>query len=257
MATKIRARIAALAALTRRTAREPRLLQIPDIFGRAYTLDLDRMRLIPPLSGGSPEGDEGGEGAGEAGEGAAAEGGGDGAAAGDDGGHDADHYRKQLREYERTSKRRTAAKDAEIERLKSALAEREDADKTEHERALEQARQEARDEVLSQAEKERRSDRLEVAVARQAAKTFADVDDALLHVERGIAAGDIDADDIFDDQGKVQTDALKTALEELLERKPHLAATTGPGSSDAGRGGGQKGLEDMSVEDHVKRVQRK
>jgi hypothetical protein len=59
----------------------------------------------------------------------------------------------------------------------------------------------------------------------------------------------------------VQTDALKTALEDLLQRKPHLQAANGDGrrgkgDPDAGKGaGGSKSMEDMTVEEHLKRKQ--
>lgn len=146
-------------------------------------------------------------------------------------------WKAMSRKHEREAKKLRR----EREEFQRKLAEREDAEKTEHQKAIEKARAEAKAEALSEAEKERRNDRLEVAVARAAAKTFADVDDALLHVQRGITVGDIDPDDIFDDQGKVQADALRSALDELLERKPHLAATGRPsGSSDAGKGSGGK-----------------
>lgn len=157
-------------------------------------------------------------------------------------------WKAEARKHERRAKQERKAR----EDLERRLKELEDKDKSDQEKAIEQARKEAREEVLSEAETERRNDRLEVAVARHAAKTFADVDDALLHIQRDIASGEIDPDDIFDDKGKVQTDALKAALDDLLERKPHLKADAGSGrpggSSDAGRGGGTQ----MSREDAVK-----
>ena len=157
----------------------------------------------------------------------------------------------------RKHERRAKAEKKRADELATAQQERENATKSEHERAIEAAKAQAKAEALSEAQQERRNDRLEVAVTRAAAKTFADTDDALLHVQRGITAGDIDADDIFDSEGKVQTDALQTALSELLERKPHLAANgtgRGGGSTDAGKGsGGGKGLEDMSIEEHAQR----
>ena len=58
----------------------------------------------------------------------------------------------------------------------------------------------------------------------------------------------------------MQTDALKDALEDLLKRNPHLAAgasTRDTGDSDRGKGKGKgSSLEEMSVEDHVKRQSR-
>lgn len=142
------------------------------------------------------------------------------------------HSRKHERDFKKTAKENEDLR-AEIEQLRSGQ-------QTDQEKALEQARKEAREQALTEAQQERRNDRLEVAVARHAAHSFADLDDALLHVQRGITAGDIDADDIFDEQGQVQTEALKSALDEILERKPHLKADPNgsrpTGTADAGRG---------------------
>lgn len=165
-----------------------------------------------------------------------------------------DDWKAHARKHEREAKKARKERD-ELERK---LKERDDANKSEQEKAIEKAREEARTEALTASQKERRNDRLEVAVTRNAAKTFADVDDALVHVQRAIAAGDIDEDDIFDSEGKVQTEALKTALDELLERKPHLKATPGrvAGDADAGRGSGSgKSADDMSTDEHLKAVQ--
>lgn len=160
-------------------------------------------------------------------------------------------WKAESRKHERRAKQERKARDEAEAKLRA----REDADKTDQEKAIEDARKAAREEALSEAERERRNDRLEVAVARAAARTFADVDDALLHVQRGISAGEIDPDDIFDDKGKVQTEALKSALDELLERKPHLKADAGQGgaagSPDTGRGGSGTPVDDMSVEQHL------
>jgi hypothetical protein len=57
---------------------------------------------------------------------------------------------------------------------------------------------------------------------------------------------------------KVQTSALKTALDDILERKPHLKASPGrpAGDGDGGKGDGAAGdADDMSVDEHLKRVQ--
>lgn len=164
-------------------------------------------------------------------------------------------WKAMARKHEREAKRLRKEREAQEAKLK----EREEAEQTEHEKAIAKAREEAKTEALTEAQQERRKDRLEVAVTRISAKSFADPEDALLHVERAIAAGDIDADDIFNDEGKVQTDALKTALNELLERKPHLKAAPGQlaGDGDGGKGSGAKDPESLSVEDHLKHIQRR
>lgn len=150
-----------------------------------------------------------------------------------------------------------------IEALEKEAKDRENADKSEQEKAVEAAREEGRTAAQTEAEKERRKDRLEAAVHRHAAKgitigegdeakdyRFADPEDALLNLQRG------DTDDLFDDEGKVNTDALTDALREQLERKPYLRA--GDPSKPSGDADTRKGesadtdLESMTPEDHAK-----
>jgi hypothetical protein len=187
--------------------------------------------------------------------------------AGDD--DDKTDWKAMARKHERREK----ALKAERDELAGKLKEREDAKKSEHEKALEAARKEAREEALTESEKERRSDRLEVAVTRIAARgvklgdddkvtKFADPEDALVFIERAIAKGDIAGDDIFDDKHKVDSDAVTDELVALLKRKPRLAAGATnddepAGDVDAGRGGRRKDPDDMSVEDHLKKVQKR
>lgn len=163
-------------------------------------------------------------------------------------------WKRESRKHERRAKQEREAREAAEKRLKDL----EDADKSEQDKALEKAREDAKLEALTEVEKERRDERLDLAVTRAAARTFADTEDALLNIRREIAAGELP--DIFDDEGKVQTDALKEALEDLLERKPHLAAGGAPGNPgdpDRGKGkGAGASLEEMGVEDHLKRKQR-
>jgi len=180
-------------------------------------------------------------------------------------------WKAESRKHEKRAKQERKDREA----LEARLRELEDAGKDEKEKAIEQARREGRDEALTEAQKERRADRLEVSVTRLAAKgvkvgdgddaetvRFADPEDALLIVEREIARGDLDEDEIFDREGKVQTDALTTALANLLERKPHLRADAagggGPrpsGDADAGKGKGPKAEDDLSVDEHLAAVQ--
>jgi len=158
-------------------------------------------------------------------------------------------WKRESRKHERRAKE-AAKKLAEYE---AKLAEVDEANKTEQEKAIEKARQEAAEEAMKAAAVELRAERLSAAIAREAAKDFADVDDAIRLL-------DTEDDDLFDDDGKVQTDSLKSALADLLERKPHLKADAGRptgGSSDAGKGGsGAPSLEEMSVEDHLKAIRR-
>lgn len=140
---------------------------------------------------------------------------------------------------------KTRAKKAEREAKEKAeaLSKFEDANKSETEKAIEKARKEARKEAETEFEKERRSDRLAVAVAGHA-RELADVDDVVLNLERGETA------ELFDDEGKVKADALRSALDDLTKRKPHLkAAGAGKpqGSADGGEGegGGGKSFNDL------------
>lgn len=173
----------------------------------------------------------------------------------------------------KSRKNETRAKKAERERdeLRETLKKREEDNQTEQEKAIAKAREEARTEALTEAEKERRGDRLEVGVTRLAAKgitvgegekakqvRFLDADDALLRVERGISRGTIDGEDIYDEEGKVKTDALTEALVEIATANPHLVGEgTRPkpgGDPDTGKGDpADSDLESLSPEDHAKR----
>lgn len=179
-----------------------------------------------------------------------------------------DDWQVKARKHERALKRERKAREA----AEAKLQERETADLSEQEQAIERAKQEARDEAKAEGEKERRGDRLENASMRLAAKgfeigegddaqtvRFADPDDALIYVERAIRSGDVDEDDIFDSEGKVQQDALKDALADILASKPHLRADGKDNGKPKGSADTRKGdkastdLESMTPEDHARR----
>jgi hypothetical protein len=106
----------------------------------------------------------------------------------------------------------------EAQGARERLDKIEQANKSESEKAIDKARKEARKEAETEFEKERRSDRLGVAVAKHA-RELADVDDVVLNLEQG------DLDELFDDEGKVNADALKAVLDKRSsKRKPHLKA---------------------------------
>lgn len=198
----------------------------------------------------------------------------------------AEEYRTQLRQYERSAKRASVKDKKEIEKLRTDLKKREDADKSEQEKAVEAAREAGATEARNEALKDRRADRLEAASVRMASKgveietkdgdgdetkktrvKFADPDDALVHLERAIGRGEIDADTVFDENSRVKDGELTELLVELLEKKPHLRESSSEkeegksaGDADAGKGAGQdeggKKLEEMSVEDHLNRITR-
>ena len=160
---------------------------------------------------------------------------------------DRPNWESEARKHERRAKQ-TAKRVAELE---SQLKEREDADKSEHEKALEQARKEAADAAKAEALSEVKAERLSAAIARLAAGRFAKVE----HAERLL---DVDSDDIFDDEGKVQTEALKSALDTLLEENPNLAATPSKpsGDADGGKGKASTPLSEMGPEAHFQQIRR-
>lgn len=195
---------------------------------------------------------------------------------------------REMRKWEARSK-------ANIKRAEAAeakLKERETADQTEHEKAVAAARAEGEKTASEKADKERRADRLEASTLRLAAKgikvtvtedgeekvrtlRFADPDDAHANIERLIRRGDLDEEDIYDDQGKIRNDGLTTALTDLLADKPHLAASDSngqqqgtpaakvAGSADGGKGasgaskGGNAGFADLTVEQQYERIRQK
>lgn len=159
-------------------------------------------------------------------------------------------WKNQARRHEREAK---AARER-AEAAEARVKELEAAGQTEHEKALAQAREEAAAEARQEVTDKVRDKLLKAEIKALAAGTFADPDDAHRLL-------DLEDDDIFNDDGDIQTDALKSALEDLLERKPHLKATPPnggkpAGDADAGKGKGAKDLESQSVEDHLKRIQK-
>lgn len=92
----------------------------------------------------------------------------------------------------------------------------------------EEIRRRAREEALAEAARERVTDRIEALAARR----FADPEDAVAILLRSR-----DADDFLDGT-KVDADAIRAALEDLAEAKPHLLAKpeVSNGRFDTGRG---------------------
>jgi hypothetical protein len=242
-------------------------------------LDLLRWRLrmlrlaltLKPIAGaeeGEGEGEskagEGKEGAGGAGgsgegEGSGGEGEGEGEGVTKD-----DDWQTKARKHERAAKAERKKREEAERRLK----EKDDEDKTEQEKAVEKAREEGKTAAATEAEKDRRHDRLEAKCATIAARgiklgegddektvKFADPDDAQVYIERAIREGDVDEDDIFDGEGKVNADALTDALADLLKSKPHLQAGDGktpPGNADTRKGGTQGNSPDEVADEYLK-----
>jgi hypothetical protein len=186
-------------------------------------------------------------------------------------------WKREARKHERRAKK-TQAELAEAQRK---LKEREDAQKSEQEKAIEKAKAEAKAEAEGGFEETRRADKIENAVTKLASggfkvtvkdgdeekeKTvrFADSDDAQLRIDRALRDGDLEYEDIYAD-GKVKTDAVTEFLRDLLEEHPRLQATDGTtpkpkkpeGGADAGRGKGSgKSLEELTPEEHYQRIRR-
>lgn len=233
----------------------------------------------PRCEGDDDAGDGGGDGAGDD----AGTGDGDGGSDGDDADDSADdgggsgspadtvdYWKRQSRKWEgRAKKNATRAETAE-----TALNERADADKSEQEKAVETAARTAREEARSESEKERRADKLEMAVTKLGAVRgvkvgtgddertvkFADPDDVQMWLEKQIERGEVDADAIYAD-GKVNEDALADELVRLAEAKPGwLVGTSKPngrpaGSADGGRGAAPS--SDTDVEATLQKIQRR
>jgi hypothetical protein len=135
---------------------------------------------------------------------------------------DADYVGKLRAE---AAKYRTEAK-ANADAAKR-LAEIEDANRSETEKAIAAARKETEDAVRGEVRRERVLDRIEVL----AAKDFADAEDARLRFGAR-------ADEFVGKDGSVDADLIRTALEQLLKDKPHLAAVKPDGrpKGDADQG---------------------
>jgi hypothetical protein len=137
-------------------------------------------------------------------------------------------WKAESRKHEKRSKESFA----ELTKLKAELEEIRSASQSEQEKAIDKARREAVKEATAEVTSGFQQRVLKSEIRAQAAGRFADPDDAVRLL-------DLD-DDIFDGEGEVQTSALKKALDDLLERKPHLAAERQQqvGDVDAGKGEG-------------------
>ena len=104
-------------------------------------------------------------------------------------------------------------------------------------------RKAAREEALAETLGDRVLDKLEV----RAAKLFADPDDA-----RAMLAGRAAE---FVDGGKIDTDAIDDALQDLLKRKPHLGAKPEARFQGSADGGARKGSKpDQLTRDALKNM---
>lgn len=129
-----------------------------------------------------------------------------------------------------------AAKDAQSELDKVRKA-----NMTDQEKAIAEARAEARKEALGVA-----SDRMLRSEIRAAAGTkLADPADAVAHLRD---AGDLDR--FLSDDGDVDTKAISSAIDDLVKQKPYLSAQARPGALP---GGGAKPSNGQSPDDWLRR----
>jgi hypothetical protein len=146
------------------------------------------------------------------------------------------------READRTRRQAVRERDeaiAELDRLRKAAEQKasasdDDADKGPDLDAIrKEAEAKAKAEVKAEVLKDRVSDKIEVL----AAKRFQDAGDAVTHLMR---SGEI-AD--FLDGDKIDAEAIKEALDELLDKKPYLAvaAQSAKRFQGSGDGGARKG----------------
>jgi hypothetical protein len=104
-------------------------------------------------------------------------------------------------------------------------------------------RKAAREEAMAETMNDRALDKLEV----RAAKLFADPDDARAMLAARAAE--------FVDGGKIDTDAIDEALQDLLERKPHLGARPEARFNGSADGGARKGSKpDQLTRDDLKKM---
>lgn len=127
-------------------------------------------------------------------------------------------FRDQLREFQ--------ALGLTPEQIRALQKPAGDDDKPDPDAIREQARREAR----AEANRERVVDKIEAKAARE----FADPEDAVAILLRGRDAAD------FLDGEKVDVEEIESALKELLEKKPHLAAQRGRKFQGGADGGARK-----------------
>lgn len=182
----------------------------------------DTGRLLPVIHGGDGSGGEGG------GEGGADGGGGGGDELGE-GGKKALEAERALRAS--ADKERKAA-EKRAKELETELQKFRDADKSELERAVEQARREAADTVTSEMTAKFNRRLLEAEVRSTAAGKLSDPADAVRLL-------DLDEFAVGDD-GVIDATPITKAIEKLLKDKPYLAAgelRRNGGGADGGRRG--------------------
>jgi hypothetical protein len=135
---------------------------------------------------------------------------------------------------------------AELAKIKKAAeqkgAKTGDSDAAEDAPDLEAIRAEARDSAKAEAKAEILKDRVGDKIEVLAARRFQDAGDAVVHLLRTSEIAD------FLDGDKIDAEAIKEALDELLEKKPYLAVAAQGGKrfQGSGDGGARKGPQGPS-----------
>lgn len=143
-----------------------------------------------------------------------------------------EYWKRRSRQNERDAKRNAREnarlkKDQKPDPKKKASKGKGDDDEDDQPDA-EELRRQAKEEAQAEVMRDRVSDKIEAK-----ARKYADPEDAAVMLMRAN-----ELDDFLDDDGKIDVEAINEALEELLEKKPYLAA------SDNGKrfkGGGDGG----------------
>lgn len=145
-------------------------------------------------------------------------------------------------------KKRAKAAEKTAKESTEKLAKFEEASKSEQEKALDKARKEATDAATAEVSGKFRTRILNAEVKARAAGKLAYPDDAPRLL-------DLDADELFDEDGEVKAADIDKAIEALIESRPRLKADPSDGrpvgDDDAGKGSGgeAKRLEDMTPAD--------
>lgn len=180
-----------------------------------------------------------------------------------------DDWKTRARKQERRARKAEQDLADALERIKT----REQEEQSDHEKALQAARDEGAAAARAESLKQLQAQRLEAETLRVASRSiklgddetarFADPDLAHVYVQGLLARGDLDADDLFDERGKPDSQALEDALSGLLRRDRSLAAHEGNGRRPQGSADGGKGQgpgpdprTDMSMEEARKYASR-
>jgi hypothetical protein len=135
-------------------------------------------------------------------------------------------------------RRRAKQAEKELKEVSSRLASFEEASKSEHEKALDAARKEARAEAIREA-----SERVAASEVRAVAATaLADPEDATRFLT---------VSDFVTDEGEVDRKAITSAIDRLIKDKPYLAKTAKAGPLP---GAGAKSATAYDFDNEIRRM---